>query len=134
MILVIDIDKKNGRDGEETLCNREAELGPLPDTLTVKTRNGWHLYFNHPGLLISNSAGRIGDGIDVRSNNGYVVAPPSIVDGHRYEISSDIPLADLPDSWIAYITSEALSSSIDIDEGTRGDSLFRHPYHRGCLS
>ena len=124
-ILVIDSDRKAGRDGEVSLKALEFDLGPLPDTFEVTTPNGCHRYFAHPGTSISNSAGQLGDGVDVRSNNGYVVAAPSIVDGRQYEITAHRPLADLPESWVAHFASEKISQSINIDEGTRDDALFR---------
>jgi hypothetical protein len=46
---------------------------------------GWHAYFAHPGSTVPSSAGRIGEGLDVRGDGGYVVAPPSRhVSRHRY--------------------------------------------------
>ena len=49
------------------------------------TGNGAHLYFAHPGGPIPNSVNRIGPGIDIRSDGGYVLAPPSLHHtNHRY--------------------------------------------------
>src|SRR5256885_13664451 len=39
---------------------------------------GSHAYFAHPGSSVPNSAGRLGEGLDVRGDGGYVVAPPSL--------------------------------------------------------
>jgi hypothetical protein len=73
--VVLDIDPARG--GEMTLAQLEAEHGPLPATPKVLTGGGgWHLYFAPvPGLR--NSAGRIGPGVDVRAEDGYVLVPPS---------------------------------------------------------
>ncbi len=43
----------------------------------ARTGGGWHAYFAHPDTAVPNSAGRLGEGIDVRGDGGYVVAPPS---------------------------------------------------------
>ena len=44
---VVDIDPRNG--GDETLRDLEAEHGPLPPTVTVKTPGGGaHYYFQMP--------------------------------------------------------------------------------------
>jgi hypothetical protein len=76
-IIVIDIDPRNG--GLEALAKLEAEYGPLPDTLTTvsgRGDGGHHLYYRRPwGEL---SAKRLGDGIDVKTHSGYVVAAPSV--------------------------------------------------------
>ena len=58
---------------------------PLPRTAIVKTSRGWHLHFKLPAkcALIPCSTG---DGLDVRADGGYVVAPPSRhLSGHVYQ-------------------------------------------------
>lgn len=97
--LVVDIDSAKG---ENSLRALEEEFGPLPRTLQSSTGEGRHLWFAPNGTAIRNSAGKLGEGIDVRGIGGYVVAPPSIHEsGKRYEwVSGDAPLAALP-QWIA---------------------------------
>ncbi len=74
-LVVIDLDVKNGVDGVDSL----KALGPVPQTLTVRTGSGGlHLYYKHPGGTVSNSARKLGPGIDVRGDGGYVIAPPSV--------------------------------------------------------
>lgn len=95
-LVVLDIDKKNGG-----LESYESIRARLPQTPTVRTGGGGlHLYFKHPGGEVKNSAGKIAPGIDLRGDNGYVVAPPSLHDsGANYEweiLPSEVPLADLP--------------------------------------
>jgi putative DNA primase/helicase len=76
-ILVLDVDGKVGRANLKKL---QEEHGRLPKTVTVKTGKGRHLYFRCADVRVSNSAGRIGKGIDVRGDGGYVVAAGSIPD------------------------------------------------------
>jgi hypothetical protein len=81
-IIVIDID---GTAGLTTLRSLLAKHGPLPRTEVVKTARGWHLYFVLPASCapIPCSAD---DGLDVRGDGGYVVAPPSRhASGHVYQ-------------------------------------------------
>ena len=61
--------------------------GTLPDTVSLRTGGrGQHFYFQHPGVPIPNYAGKLGPGLDVRGEGGYVVAPPSIhLSGKPYE-------------------------------------------------
>jgi phage/plasmid-associated DNA primase len=86
-LLVIDVDMKEGRDGETSLAVLGRELGQLPETIEALTPNGGrHLYFRAPkDMTIGSSAGRLGVGLDVRGEGGYVILPPSRTNGRRYE-------------------------------------------------
>jgi hypothetical protein len=100
-LLVLDIDAKHG--GLESLAQLEVQHGPLPMTPTVATGGGSrHYYFRLPdGVMVGNRAG-VAAGIDVRSDGGYVVAPPSLhASGQRYEwlVPPDKPLAEAP-QWL----------------------------------
>ncbi len=81
-IIVIDLDGPTGLASWDQI---EAAHGSTP-TLTATTGNGRHLYFAHPGEKVPNSAGKLGPGIDVRGDGGYVIAPPSVhSNGCRYD-------------------------------------------------
>lgn len=148
-IVVLDIDPRHG--GDESLAVLEAEHGKLPDTPVALTGGGGlHIYFRHPGAVVANSAGRIGPGIDVRGNGGYVIAPRSIhQSGNRYlwEVSSridELPLAK-PLGWLLELllgTGNALETHangngtycampdlerllVGVPEGDRDSQLFR---------
>jgi hypothetical protein len=96
-VVVLDVDFRHG--GESSLRVLEYISGRLPATLTATTGNGTHLYFVHPGHGVPNSAGTLGDGLDIRGDGGFVVAPPSVhVSGRVYSWSSDVLLAPLPES------------------------------------
>lgn len=71
-LFVLDVD---GPDGERSLQRLIAEHGPLPRTATVKTGRGRHFYFKLSGRQIECSSGKLGSGLDVRGEGGYVVAP-----------------------------------------------------------
>lgn len=74
-LVVVDVD---GDEGVAALKALEAEHGALPRTRLAQTGGGgWHLLFAHPGVEVRNSAGRLGPGLDVRGDGGYVIAPPS---------------------------------------------------------
>lgn len=84
-IVVIDIDEGHG--GVTSWENLESRYGDIPDASYIATGGGgYHIYLSHPGRPVRNSAARIGMGIDVRGDGGYVIAPPSIhITGTRYE-------------------------------------------------
>jgi hypothetical protein len=69
-LMVVDIDPRNG--GLETVKGLPA---PLAQTAQVLTQGGgFHLYYQYQGK----TKGRMGDGIDIKTDGGYVVAPPSV--------------------------------------------------------
>lgn len=79
-----------------------AEQGvSLPETTTVRTARGCHLWYRYPGETVKTLSGWVklqGVQIDIRGDGGYVVAPPSDhADGTRYEFSKDVDeLPELP--------------------------------------
>jgi len=88
---VLDIDPRH--DGDRTLAELEARRGELPATVAVLTPGGGrHLWWHWPadGSEIRNSASRIGPGLDVRGNGGWVAAPPTrLRDGRAYAWAPD---------------------------------------------
>lgn len=82
-LFVLDID---GPDGEESLRKLAAEYSQFPATVSVKTGRGRHLYFKSPPEKILCSAGKLGRGLDIRGDGGFIIAPPSLHrSGARYE-------------------------------------------------
>jgi hypothetical protein len=102
-LLVIDVDPRHG--GYESLIALEEAADILPRTWCVITgSNGRHIYMALPnGTNVSNSAGKLGRGLDIRTTGGYVVAPPSRhITGGTYswlESPADAPLAPAP-AWL----------------------------------
>lgn len=45
--------------------------------VVVKTKRGYHMYFQHPGERVAN-AQKVDGRYDVRGDGGYVLAPPSV--------------------------------------------------------
>src|SRR5262249_1084145 len=89
-LVVIDFDPRHGGSDQGL---------SLPESLKVITGNGYHLWFRS-NQQVRNSAGKLGPGIDVRGNGGYVVAPPSKhVSGSTYTFDNKLPIAELPDDF-----------------------------------
>jgi hypothetical protein len=96
-LVVVDVD---GEEGRELLGSLQQRHEALPATATVTTpRGGTHLYFQHPGGTVPNSAGQLGRGLDVRGDGGYVLAPPSLVGDRPYEPARRAPVQPLPE-WL----------------------------------
>lgn len=82
-VFVLDVDGPgHGVDGRRTLGELSREIGDLPtDALAYTPGGGLHVYMQGDAR---NSAGALGEGLDIRGEGGYVLAPPSIIDGKRY--------------------------------------------------
>lgn len=74
-IVVVDVDPRHG--GDRSIAALALKGRGFPPGPSARTGNGGqHLFFRCASKL-SNSAGKLGAGIDIRSTGGYVVAPPS---------------------------------------------------------
>jgi hypothetical protein len=87
-VIVVDSD---GNAGERLLSQLEARFGKLPTTLNAKTPNGRHRVFRLPP-----NSGHVPcsakDGLDIRADGGYVIAPPSVhPTGGVYEWDPESP-------------------------------------------
>jgi hypothetical protein len=91
--VIVDVDVKNGKPGLKS----HSDLGFDWDTLTVRTTtNGFHAYYQGlPDRLVGGSP--LAPGLDIRSHNGYVVAPGSTIDGVEYTVELDLPVAEFPE-------------------------------------
>lgn len=88
-LVVVDVDPRHGGHASIAalaLAGRCFPVGPK----SITGNGGEHLFFRYDGKL-ANSKGKMGAGIDIRSDGGYVVAPPSWLapskdgKGGRYE-------------------------------------------------
>ena len=92
-VIVVDLD---GPEAAEWF----AAKGPWPYTFTVRTPRGWHLYFQHPGFPVRNSAGDLAKGVDVRGDGGFVAAPGSPHrSGATYTVAADVAPVAAP-GWL----------------------------------
>ncbi len=73
-IFCLDIDCKNGKNGFEWLKAQ----GDLPPTIIQTTPSGGkHFIFKTPDFLVTSNSGKLAEGIDIRGEQGYILAPPS---------------------------------------------------------
>lgn len=102
-LVAIDVDNKDGKNGDEVLRQLEEKLGPLPPTRTVRTPSGGRhllLLSRAPVGCSHSKIGReFGKGIDVKGWHGQVAAPGSVKNGFPYFVELDLPIADMPEAW-----------------------------------
>lgn len=101
-LLVVDEDPRHG--GSEALARLTETHGELPRTKTTKTGSGGrhHIFRHSPG--IGNSSGKLGPGLDVRGEGGYIVAPPSRTTGAYESLDSSPPAT--PPEWLLELLRE----------------------------
>lgn len=131
-----DIDEDKGLEGYQEVKQWERDNGSLPDTVTAITgRGGYHLYFHYDGTDIGNRTGIL-EGVDVRGEGGYVIAPPSThPNGTEYaweEAPDEINLAELDDTVRKFLqigkekqTAERFQLPNIIPAGSRNSTLYR---------
>jgi hypothetical protein len=123
-MFVVDVD---GEEGWEFLKARG-----VPETLSVRTGRGMHLYLFAPeGVTVRNRA-KVGPELDVRGDGGYVLAPPSgHASGETYEwVDEAVPIADAP-PWLVELVRERLVPERPTSVPVRTDGL--EAYARAAL-
>jgi hypothetical protein len=162
-LVILDVDQHGDADGEASLAELAKAFGDLPSTLEVRTPNGGrHLYFAHPGGEVKSRTG-LWPGVDLKGEAGYVVAPPSVLDGsaepyapqngqelcpaptwlleHAGERSAPAPPPPPPKSRKRrsdkHYAETALKLEVrnlrNADEGTRNDTLNKAAFNLGQL-
>lgn len=127
-IMVLDVDFKDGKNGYETLEHLEAKHGSLPETRTHSTPSGGsHIIFLTGDHDVSGSAGKLGNGLDIRANGGYIVAPPSLIDGNCYITENPESLLSPAPEWLIRLANEKKTvekPAGTIPSGKRNDYIF----------
>jgi hypothetical protein len=134
-VLALDVDQPGSLDALED------EHGRLPRTRTHSTGSGGiHFLFAYPeGSGIRNSASKLGEGLDVRGEGGYIIIAPSRTT-RPYQVLDTLPLAD-PPAWLIELLAEpqreatqvrhiTTAASVAVDgppilQGSRDDTLVR---------
>ena len=101
--VAVDID---GREGEEAMVLAGLKM---PDCRTHRSPRGFHILLE-PDTQLDQTAGLFTK-VDVRTgkSNGYLVAPPSVVDGKKYEVFKNLPLGRW-DALVEYTKANKQSS------------------------
>jgi hypothetical protein len=119
-VFAIDIDPRHA--GDLSLEVLEAERGRLPDTVESQTGGGGrHLLFAWPGRPVPCSVGKVGSGIDIKGDGGYIILPPSDhKSGREYcwlfgQEPGDCGIAEAPAWLLDLIEQDAPNPSESVD-------------------
>lgn len=143
-VWALDIDMPKGvtdGSGYDSLQELIASHGDLPSTWTQKTPSGGtHYIFRYPtdGMIIRNSAGKVGPKIDVRGDGGYIIVAPSVNhDGHSYQTINGSPAVPAP-AWLLALATASSDNSSTL-ETAQSDTVITdassglHPYVAAAL-
>lgn len=136
IVIDLDEDEAKGSHGIQTLQAWEAVRGALPITVKCRTpRGGEHRYYKAVSPVPCKTG--LYPAIDIRADGGYVVAPPSVVNGRSYQwidAPGIIPICEADSRVYTFLspvpdgfgkTSIPYTVPESILEGQRTDSLMK---------
>lgn len=106
-LLVVDLDTLDGRPNAWLQDDPDKLLSLASAPVSLTPRGGRHFIFRAPaGKSFRNTASKLAPGVDTRADGGYILAPPSMVEGRLYrfaeECALDMEPAKLPEppAWL----------------------------------
>lgn len=135
VVIDMDVHEEKGINGYETLKGWQQENGELPETWMSMTGSGGYHWIYKDAATYKCRTG-IYEGIDIRADGGYIVAPPSIHPdtGRRYEWEQgpgDREIAQADNRVINFLLGpmpegrKAFSLPEVIPEGGRTDAMIK---------
>lgn len=136
LVIDLDVDENKGVNGYEVMKEWQQENGELPESWrSITGRGGYHLFYRDTAVRQN----RVGlyDGVDIRGEGGYIVAPPSIhPNGRKYEWEQEpgeYELAQVNDWVVKFLKGPVLEEgekqffkvSEIIPEGERVSTMVR---------
>lgn len=116
-LVVVDVDVKNGKDGNEAIVSLEFNGRELPGTRIHATPSGGrHIIYRAPAP-IKQGANKLGMGLDIRSRGGYIVGPSSRVRAGVY--GNDGGEVSLCPPWIETHVGASRAKRVDKNKGPR---------------
>lgn len=107
-LLVVDVDPLPDGARNEFASDLEQLSDLLVSAGTMTPRGGQHFWFRQPdGIEMRNTTGKIAPGVDTRATGGYVLVPPSVINGtgayhFMFSFTLEMPPNKLapPPGWI----------------------------------
>ena len=114
-LIVIDIDRR--RFGHGSLSILADELGEvLPETRTVITADGWHYYCLVESDVPPSSFAYADKGIEIKATCGIVVAPPTVRNGHAYQLEGETEVALLSGALAEWVLTRGRRTKVLITD------------------
>jgi hypothetical protein len=123
-LLVVDFDCVDGKLADWLADEPEKLIDLAAGALSLTPRGGRHYIFREPsGANYRNTAGKLSRGVDTRASGGYILLPPSEVDGKRYQWAGEMRLdcrADQlpePPNWLRSLLDRPSSEGGKVSQG-----------------
>jgi hypothetical protein len=97
-LIVVDVDNKNGKCGDDTMFALDMGDCPFPKTYENTTPTGGRHVVYVSDKHVKQGADVLGEGLDIRSRGGYIAMAGSTIDKKPY-ITNGNPVAHTPD-WL----------------------------------
>lgn len=136
VVIDLDIDETKGLNGYDSLKTWQRENGELPETCqSITGRGGYHLFYRDSA--INRCRAGLYEGVDIRGEGGYIIAPPSThPNGRVYEWEyppDEYPITQANDTVRKFLAGpvpekqkkQFFESPETIPEGERTSSLIR---------
>lgn len=113
-LVVIDEDNKEEKKGADTIFQLDFEGSALPLTRVQTTPTGGRHHIYVCERPVKQGANVLGDGLDIRSRGGYIVAAGSAIDGRQY-VSTELQPVVSPEWLISRLITIAPKERKEID-------------------
>jgi replicative DNA helicase len=110
---VVDVDVRPDVDGHDTMAALEADHGKLPEhPVTLTPSGGTHHWFARSADIHVGNAHGLGDGIDLRGDDGWVVAPGTRTSWGEWALdeATTVPIPEAPPWLLERVTATNGSS------------------------
>lgn len=98
-LLVVDVDNKSGKVGNQSVLELELKGHEFPSTYTQETPTGGRHFFYVTSAPVKQGVNVLGPGLDIRSRGGFVVASGSVVSSGPYTAGDSSDLSPAP-GWL----------------------------------
>lgn len=98
-LIVVDVDNKDGKNGDEEILKLELEGKEFPQTFTQLTPSGGKHLVYRSKAPVKQGTDVLGKGLDIRSRGGFIVGWGSKINGKLYKRKQMDSIAECP-QWI----------------------------------
>ena len=128
----VDVDPRHA--GDETLGALERVHGTLPQTVrSVTGGGGQHILYRQPeGVKLASA---LGDGVEIKTDGGYIVAPPSVHPDtektYAWDLGalpSETPIAEAPGWMLEALTRRDRPPLHPVDGADAADTVIGHAF------
>lgn len=129
-IIVIDIDLYKMNDDSLFIKKYGNDINGIVkrfNTLAVKSpKGGLHLYFHYDDELTQTQSDD--HFIDIRSNGGYILCPPSSIDLKYYECINNVDIIDIPRDFKEFLLTNLYKKNNKKDKIKNNDAIINDDY------